>query len=862
MTGIETNHPLWERWLGAEHGWVARLRQHLRQCQAHEARSVVLVPYAQLIPVARRMWQQAVPNGFAPRMETTQTWARSVAAFVPQGHDLAFDRARDLLTAQALLDAAGLAGAPRGLSARLLDAVYGLAPVVASRSPPQRNDWAAKARAAATAGMEHPALALESALARLALEWAVVSNYATDTLFAQVPSRGCECLMALVGFQPEPLTQALLQQAGAHGLALPLSRPAAAQSACGAGGWAVQQASDPEDEAERAAACVLVHLRQGRQPVALAATDRVLVRRIRAMLDLHGVRVRDETGWKLSTTRAAAHVMGALRAARWDASGDTVLDWLKNAPALDANSVSALERLLRQHGLAHWRALEAPGALQRLGARGAAQPALQTLLSQVQTWRASMVRARPLAAWLAQLQPLLVETGIWAALVADAAGQRLIEVLRLEPTLHASLDEAPGALRRLPLSDFCNWVDQVLEAASFVPPPPADEQVVIVPLSQLLARPMAALVLAGCDEQRLNPSVEPPGDWTVAQRLALGLPSRELLAAAQRAAWFEALHIPFGDLIWRRQDEAGEPVLPSPLVQILLATHGLPLAVDGRESRRLPLSPVSVPQPHAQLLPVHRIAATAYEDLRRCPYRFFALRMLGLRERDELESPLDKRDFGLWLHEVLKVFHDALQAAGSSNLEQRRELLDQTQQEVSARRQLDAAEFLPFAAAWPRLRDGYLHWLGEHEAAGARFLQGEHEHQQGLGSLQLFGKIDRVDLGADGWPYVLDYKTESQSQTTARLQEPLEDTQLAFYAALLPHDQLRAAYVNVGERTGSKTCEQPLVLAARDALVEGLMHDLQRINAGAALSPLGAGVVCERCAARGLCRKDFWAQVP
>ena len=39
---------------------------------------------------------------------------------------------------------------------------------------------------------------------------------------------------------------------------------------------------DPSDEAERAAACVLRHVEAGRVPVALAAIDRVLTRRIRA----------------------------------------------------------------------------------------------------------------------------------------------------------------------------------------------------------------------------------------------------------------------------------------------------------------------------------------------------------------------------------------------------------------------------------------------------------------------------------------------------------------------------------------------------------------------------------------------------
>jgi ATP-dependent helicase/nuclease subunit B len=34
---------------------------------------------------------------------------------------------------------------------------------------------------------------------------------------------------------------------------------------------------------------------------------------------------------------------------------------------------------------------------------------------------------------------------------------------------------------------------------------------------------------------------------------------------------------------------------------------------------------------------------------------------------------------------------------------------------------------------------------------------------------------------------------------------------------------------------------------------------MDRIAQGAPLPALGEGMACEYCAARGLCRKDFWA---
>ncbi|RZI86968.1 MAG: PD-(D/E)XK nuclease family protein, partial [Variovorax sp.] len=251
--------------------------------------------------------------------------------------------------------------------------------------------------------------------------------------------------------------------------------------------------------------------------------------------------------------------------------------------------------------------------------------------------------------------------------------------------------------------------------------------------------------------------------------------------------------------------------------------------------------------------------ATVYEDLRRCPYRFFALRQLGLRSADELDAEVDKRDFGNWLHAVLGHFHEALKAAATPDPRARLAMISIAEQRATREFGLSEAEFLPFAAAWPAVRDGYLAWLTEHEAEGNQFVDSELKKEQSLGVLKLIGRLDRIDRTRDGQAFVIDYKTESAATSKDRVKDPTEDTQLAFYAALVADDTLRAAYVNVGEKSsGTQTVEQPEVVAARDALVAGLIDDFTRIGQGAALPPLGEGMVCEHCAARGLCRKDFW----
>ena len=97
------------------------------------------------------------------------------------------------------------------------------------------------------------------------------------------------------------------------------------------------------------------------------------------------------------------------------------------------------------------------------------------------------------------------------------------------------------------------------------------------------------------------------------------------------------------------------------------------------------------------------------------------------------------------------------------------------------------------------------------------------------------------------------------------MREPLEDTQLAFYAALVDAGDatpLRATYLALDATRGLESIPHPNVAASAEALVEGLAHDLRRLRGGAALPALGEGVTCSYCSARGICRRDHWSAEP
>ncbi|MCX7257574.1 MAG: PD-(D/E)XK nuclease family protein [Polaromonas sp.] len=833
---------------------MARLASILEERQLHPAEAVVLVPYAQLIQHALRAWAEiAGGSAFVPRFETTMNWATGLGGtlgmFTPSGVDLRMDVSVDMLTAASLLTQAGLSAQQDVLAGRLVEAAWSLGRVAAAVRPAERQAWSESLAEALGVGLDSPVLGLEVAVGSLALAWAAASSYASDRLFQAEPA----LFVVLEGFQTEPVSEALRAHFGERAFSIALCPPLHEFALPDAPLPALHAAKDAEDEAARAAACVLAHLSDGRSPVALIAQDRQLTRRVGAMLAQRGIAMRDETGWKLSTTRAAATLMGLLRALVWDVSTDAVLDWLKNAPAFPPGPLAAAESELRKAGVRVWRDL--PSKPLPMFA------AAQLLAVQVNALRAALFRARPLGVWLTDLRAALSGTGQWDSLMRDEAGQRVLDVLRLH---EGAEQEFADQLTAMKLNEFTSWVNQALEAQTFSPEHPAAEQVVIFPLPQLLARPVQAVVLPGCDELRLPVSPEPPGHWTPTQRELLGLPSREALTSAARQAWDYALQLPHLDVLWRTS-EAGEHLMPSGFIQELLLTRHLESseAPDPRSLRPVAARPTPRPLPTGEALPVARLSASAYDDLRRCPYRFFALRQLKLQSHDELEGELSKRDFGNWLHSLLHLFHEALKAAPTPGIPERSRMMDAAATQATYQLGLSGdSEFLPFAAAWVPVRDGYLDWLAGHETTGATFDIAEQWLEMPLGTppgaLTLVGKIDRIDLQSDGQQLLIDYKTEPRTTTVQRINSGAEDTQLAFYAALIPDDTLAAAYVNLGEKEPTRTYDQPDIVELRDTLIENILQDMARIAEGEKLPALGEGSACDYCAARGLCRKDFW----
>ena len=769
-------------------------------------------------------------------------------------------------------------------AARVATTARELARAAASISPSSRHAWWQAARNALDGGVGGPA-GLEKQLARIAVEWAANAPEAssTDRLFALRPS----AWIAIQAGGADRLALALLAQGDAPALVVdtdvPLDQPFTA--------LARELAVEPpahalcdgfEDEAWAAAAQVLDHLGRDERPVALVALDRVLVRRVRALLERAGVRIADETGWKMSTTRAGASVMSLLQAARPVASADEYLDWLKSLPPMatpEAGSLAALEAACRR-----WRVSRRDGVASDALPAGAARlhaEATATLDAIAGTSR------RHLPAWLDAVHEALERWGVLAQLRDDDAGRQALAALGLEPALApARRTSLADDVEPLTLAEFTRWADDVLERVAYRPPTAtaADDElgdagtplpdVIVTPLARTMLRPFAAVVMPGADHRSLGSM---PVDDSLLPRSAveaLSLPTAADRRDSELLAFTQVLRLP-RVTISRRRGDAADPVAASPFVERLRSALAEVPAPDGapgdlrawrdpRGARRLAAEPVrpSAPTVPAAALPA-RLSASAFEALRACPYRFFAERVLHLTEPDELDDEVEKRDYGTWLHDVLDVFHRERGEPRSFAADETR--LREIGESVRAAMGIDAAAFLPYDASFAGFVPRYVEWLHDRERLGWRWQSGESEISRTppeLEGLEIYGRIDRIDRreGKDG-PVLelIDYKTGSVEKLKETLREPLEDTQLAFYAALVGEDlPVAASYLAVDRTRGLIPVVHPRVADDARTLVAGIADEMKRLRAGAGLRALGEGSACEYCRARGLCRRDHW----
>ncbi|CAM3598522.1 PD-(D/E)XK nuclease family protein [Polynucleobacter brandtiae] len=682
-------------------------------------------------------------------------------------------------------------------------------------------------------------------------------------------------------------------------------------------GWNLLAARRFEELAWAATKTIEAHLMSGKKNIALVAQDRLAARRARALLSRLGssLRIRDETGWKLSTTRAAAALdswLQLIRAPKEGPSANVLLEFLQNpffdlalsldkSPEVCIGLIAQLEDILiASQAKSGWETFRA--AIERANAYaasngGAPNAHLLELIDFVQNrhraWQYASVDC--LSAYK-HLQKNLQETGMAARLQNDSAGQQLLKVIESFDLNASAYQEV-----KMRLPEWMSLLKTVIEEASY-------EEVgtqgiatlSILPLSSTRLRQFDAVILVGCDEQQLPAFAEPPlffsdtlnrylkSSTVTAQYIQQARDLSQLLVSCQQV-----------DLLWQSKSNSGEPLRPSAWIQRLQAQLKDWKVVEVRfkpyETQSQPME-MAVSIPGQDLAIPLSVSPSAYKALRSCPYRYYVSSLLGLRKAKEFEEGFDASLVGQTLHALLKNFFQALKTEGNKahspihdGQEARRqwmqEQLTQYSEKEFERLIAGDARVLGTLRDWQKQIPSFVDWQLKREHDGWTY----HDAELPVGftltlidqngaeqAIRIAGRADRFDINQLNvtTAAVIDYKNQGIKRISDRADHILDDPQLLIYArgvnenataAHLPGREVKQAeWVSLKstlDKGEDKIIRAHPVQDMPDMMQQfsdQITQDLNTLWARKPMKAFAPDSVCKYCEARGICRKGMW----
>ncbi|QWE17925.1 PD-(D/E)XK nuclease family protein [Polynucleobacter corsicus] len=682
------------------------------------------------------------------------------------------------------------------------------------------------------------------------------------------------------------------------------------------GHWHLIAAKRFEELAWATAKTIEQQLINGKTNIALVAQDRLVARRARALLARLGpsLKIQDETGWKLSTTRAAAALnswLELLRAPPEGPSAADLLEFLQN-PFLDlgkclnsnatrdAESLKGLvaqfeDILIASQAKSGWETFHM--AIEGSVSHGSAAPnpllleLLQSIRGRLNRWRGIKINCALAHQYLIDDLTLM---GMTQGLETDSAGKQLLELLE---TFDFDEEHQQIAMR---LNEWLSLLKTVIEESSYEEKGvSAAATLSILPLSSTRFREFESVVMVGCDEQQLPAFSEPPLFFSDALNRLLGGSSIEA-QFIQQARDLSQLLISFQsvDLLWQSKSKSGEPLRPSAWIQRL--QMDLPTwQAQNAGALFAPRNGVATPSKMAIAkldsdlpMPVS-MSPSAYKALRDCPYRYYVRSLLGLRRLKGFEEGFDASLAGQTLHKILRNFYHAMKSEAQKSTtpitaepELRRawmqDQLTLISEQVFKRLIEGDARVLGVLRDWQKQIPSFIQWQLDREAQGWQF----HDAEVKVGfdlpftdvdgnerHIRIEGYADRFDVSIQDpqAASVIDYKNQSLTRVEQRSEVVLDDPQLLIYArASNESNKIPGRAVNAAEWVALKAdvkkdgdeAERSVVITEMPDLMqvfsEQMTEDVQSLWSGKPLKAFAPDSVCQYCEARGICRKGMW----
>ena len=676
--------------------------------------------------------------------------------------------------------------------------------------------------------------------------------------------------------------------------------------------WHLIAAKRFEELAWTAAKTIEEHLIDGKTNIALVAQDRLVARRARALLSRLGpsLKIQDETGWKLSTTRAAAALNAWLELIGAPSEGPTavqLLEFLQNpfldipkilnqSPEISLGLIAQLEDLLiASQAHTGWQSFHLAIEGSRDHGSSGSNPLLLELLQSI---RGRLNRWRGIKMNCAQAHEYLVADlgalGVTLGLQKDPAGKQLLEVLN-------TFDFMGEGHRKITMriSEWLSLLKTVIEESAYQEDgKEAQASLSILPLSSTRLREFEAVVLVGCDEQQLPAYSEPPLFFSDAlNRLLMGSTIEAQFIQQSKDLSQLLISCPSVTLLYQSKGKSGESLRPSAWIQRLQLS--LPdwkaesASMRMRDGKATP-SQMSVTGLAEDLPMPLSMSPSAYKALRDCPYRYYVRSLLGLRRLKGFEEGFDASLAGQTLHKILRNFYHAMKTEAQnpsssilSDIQLRRAWMKQQLMAISEqvfKRLIEGdARVLGILRDWQKQVPSFIEWQLGREQQGWQFHDAEVKvgfdlpftDQYGIKrQIRIEGYADRFDINSNdkNSASVIDYKNQNINKVESRAQTVLDDPQLLIYArAANESSQLPGRVVNYAQwvalkadinKEGDAAVRSVTIEDMPEAMTqfsEQITGDVQALWSGKTIKAFAPDSICQYCEARGICRKGMWS---
>ncbi len=628
-------------------------------------------------------------------------------------------------------------------------------------------------------------------------------------------------------------------------------------------------------------------LSEGKKDISLVLEDRKLARRVRALLERHGIGIYDSEGWALSTSAAASIVESLLEAIEENFNHVVLLNLMKSSFIFtqDETHIQATARLEMEiiqrekiyNNLDRYKnaiksrqkRLNIPvdeissALIEALDKLHQASNTLQALVSQdvsnVSTFNTAIIE-------------ILKQLGIYRQFEQDVAGQAIIQLL---DTINSATEKCDSTLSWVELRQ---WFAKKLEENTFTVTNPYATQIKLLHLRQTNLTQHEAIIIGNFVRGSFPGATASTPFFNQRVYHELGLPNvyqehaenffyfRRLLDSAnnillsyhhgeqeaQASPWLELLRN--FHLLTYNQDLI-DPLL-NKMLQANLNLSSHTASTETRETATI--NNIKLPE---------KISASAHQTLINCPYAYHLSEVLSLRAPEEIRQTLAKSDYGERVHFILFLFHqgkdDSFPAPFKENISAHNKMqaiqrLIEISRIIFHRDLEDNFQHRGWYKRWLNVIPLYIDWLEQDQIEWA-FDSGEISATHKLSDdLIAYGRIDRVDSSnkSDKKRRIIDYKTGAFAKQQAV--ESGEAVQLTHYALASNNSIAELGYLALESK--GKALKAEIILQAdnlsstQQAAEKRLIDIKQQMQSGTALTAWGDEQTCSYCQFDGICR--------